>query len=87
MSKKDKKIVAERLTDLVGRYSGSNILYQLEKEYKGLPNKLVDVEEIDDNAFLKRIKYSQKQLDILINAYNTNSFVEPLTIVSAISSL
>lgn len=80
MSKKDKKIVAERLTDLVGRYSGSNILYQLEKEYKGLPNKLVDVEEIDDNAFLKRIKYSQKQLDILIHAYNTNSFVEPLIV-------
>lgn len=29
---------------------------------------------------MKRIKYSQKQLDILINAYNTNSFVEPLIV-------
>ncbi|HKL84242.1 MAG TPA: hypothetical protein VJZ48_02080, partial [Bacilli bacterium] len=60
MSKKDKKLLTQKLSDLVGKYSGSNILYQLEKEYKGLPNRLVNVDEIDDSIFLKRIKYSQK---------------------------
>lgn len=80
MSKKNKKILSQKLTDLVGKYSGSNILYQLEKEYKILPNRLVNVDEIDDSVFLKRIKYNQKQLDVLINAYNNNSFIEPLIV-------
>lgn len=80
MSKKDKKLLTQKLSDLVGKYSGSNILYQLEKEYKGLPNRLVNVDEIDDSIFLKRIKYSQKQLDVLIQAYNHKSFVEPLIV-------
>lgn len=80
MSKKDKKVLGQKLSELVGKYSGSNILYQLEKEYKGLPNRLVNVDEIDDSVFLKRIKYSQKQLDVLIQAYNNKSFVEPLIV-------
>lgn len=80
MSKKNNKLIAQRLSDLVGKYSGSNILYQLEKEYKGLPNKLINVESIDDSVFLKRIKYNQKQLEVLINAYNSNTFVEPLIV-------
>lgn len=80
MSKKDKKILTQKLTDLVDKYSGSNILYQLEKEYKVLPNRLVNVDEIDDNVFLKRIKYNPKQLETLMNAYNNNSFVEPLVV-------
>lgn len=78
MSKQDKKLLGQKLSDLVGKYSGSNILYQLEKEYKTLPNRLVNVDDIDDSVFLKRIKYSQKQLEVLINAYNNKSFVEPL---------
>lgn len=80
MSKPKKKILTQKLTDLVDKYSGSNILYELEKEYKVLPNRLVRVDEIDDSVFLKRIKYNQKDLDVLINAYNSNRFVEPLIV-------
>lgn len=82
MSKTKKKILTQRLTDLVDKYSGSNILYQLENEYQVLPNRLVKVDEIDDSPFLKRIKYNQKDLDVLIEAYNSNTFVEPLVVRS-----
>ena len=52
----------------------------MKKEYKVLPNRLVNVDQIDDSVFLKRIKYSQKQLEVLINAYNNKSFIEPLIV-------
>ncbi len=80
MSKKDKKVLNQKLSELVGKYSGSNILYQLEKEYKSFPNRLVDVDDIDDSVFLKRIKYSQSQLEVLVEAYNKKTFIEPLIV-------
>lgn len=59
MNKKN-KIVKNDLKELVSKYSKTNVLYLLENEYKSLPMKKVVVNDIDDNSFLKQIKFQKK---------------------------
>lgn len=79
MNKKN-KIVKNDLKELVSKYSKTNVLYLLENEYKSLPMKKVVVNDIDDNSFLKQIKFQKEDLSFLINAYLTNVPLEPLIV-------
>lgn len=76
----NKNILRENLAQIVEKYSEFNILFQLEKEYQSLPNKLVDVSQIDDNRFLKQFKFAKSDIITFIKAYEAANFVAPLIV-------
>ncbi|MGI6644817.1 MAG: ParB/RepB/Spo0J family partition protein [Bacilli bacterium] len=77
---KNKKIINTKLEDIVKKYSDTNVLFLLEREYKSLPITKIKTTDIDDNRYLKQIKIQKDQLNFLLNAYANNIPLEPLIV-------
>ena len=80
LDNEEQKIINTKLEDIVKKYSDTNVLFLLEREYKSLPITKIKTTDIDDNRYLKQIKIQKDQLNFLLNAYANNIPLEPLIV-------
>lgn len=79
--KKDKeKIIQSDLSGLLKKYSKSDVIFTMEKEYQTASTRMIDVALIDDNTFLKKLKPNDKAVKILADSIKDNGVIAPLVL-------
>lgn len=80
--KKDSKnkILKERLSSLITKYSRSNVLEELAKTHYNNPIQLIDSALISDNGFVKKVTFSKAKISRFVENYQRNILLEPLVV-------
>lgn len=79
--KKDKeKIIQSDLSRLLKKYSKSDVIFTMEKEYQSASTRMIDVALIDDNSILKKLKPSEKAVKVLADSIKDNGVIAPLVL-------
>ncbi len=66
------------LSSLVKKFSKSDVISDMEKEYQAASAKLFKVETIDDNSYLKKAKISDLVISSLAESIKENGIKSPL---------
>lgn len=59
-------LLKEHLSDLISKYSQSNVLEELAKAHTNRPIQMLPIDLIVDNNFIKKITLSRKKLRALL---------------------
>jgi len=81
--KKDsgEKILRSSLSTLMKRFSATDIISSLEKEYFSSEPGYFHLSQIDDNQILKKARINEQKLDNIINQIKEKGFASPLLII------
>ncbi|HOZ02628.1 MAG TPA: ParB/RepB/Spo0J family partition protein [Bacilli bacterium] len=81
--KKDKspKILRSSLSTLMKRFSSTDIISSLEKEYSSSTPGYIRVELIDDNSILKKARINEQQLEASITQIKEKGIASPILVV------
>lgn len=78
MKKENKKLLKSNLSSLVKKFSKSDVISDMEKEYQTASAKLFKVEVIDDNSYLKKAKISDSIISAISDSIKENGLKSPL---------
>lgn len=76
------KIINQDLKELVKKFAKSDVIREMEKEYKSNSVKEIESKLIDDNTFLKKAKLSDTLLKNIGESLKKNGFRTPLIVRS-----
>ena len=76
------KIINQDLKELVKKFAKSDVIREMEKEYKSNSVKEIESKLIDDNLFLKKAKLSDTLLKSIGESLKKNGFRTPLIVRS-----
>ncbi len=76
------KIINQDLKELVKKFAKSDVIREMEKEYKSNSVKEIESKLIDDNLFLKKAKLSDTLLKNIGETLKKNGFRTPLIVRS-----
>lgn len=76
----ENKLLKEHLSDLISKYSQSNVLEELAKTHTNRPIQMLPIDLVMDNNFVKNIKLSRKKIASFIENYQRNILIEPLIV-------
>lgn len=68
------KILKRSLSTLLKRFSQTNVISQIEKEYQTTLHNVISLNDIQDNHILKNIKINNNKLLNTINKFKTNGY-------------
>lgn len=80
MSPSKKKLVSENLASLIEKYKEQDVISIMEEEYQKLASFNIPLNQIEDNPFLKSIKYSPNRLLEIQKLLLQRGFVTPLVV-------
>ena len=75
------KILRSSLSTLMKRFSSTDIISSLEKEYSSSTPGYIRVGLIDDNPILKKARINEQQLEIIINQVKEKGIASPLLVI------
>ncbi len=80
--KKDSKnnILKQQLSDLISKYSQTNVLEELAKAHTNRPIQMLPIDLVTDNNFVKKITLSRKKIARFVENYQRNILLEPLVV-------
>lgn len=78
--KKDNKILKTSLSSLLYRFSGTDIVSSLKKQYSISTPTYIDINNIDDNTILKKARINESKLESTIQHIKDKGFATPLFI-------
>lgn len=73
-------LLKEHLSDLISKYSQSNVLEELAKAHTNRPIQILPIDLIVDNNFIKKITLSRKKIARFVENYQRNILLEPLVV-------
>ena len=73
-------LLKEHLSDLISKYSQSNVLEELAKAHTNRPIQMLPIDLIVDNNFIKKITLSRKKIARFVENYQRNILLEPLVV-------
>ncbi|OQC50421.1 MAG: putative chromosome-partitioning protein ParB [Tenericutes bacterium ADurb.Bin024] len=73
-------LLKEHLSDLISKYSQSNVLEELAKAHTNRPIQMLPIDLIIDNNFVKKITLSRKKIARFVENYQRNILLEPLVV-------
>lgn len=79
-SNKKDRILKSNLSTLLKRFSSTDLISTLEKEYTDSISRNIKLSSIFDNHILFRAKVSEKKIDMAINNINSHGFTAPLLV-------
>ncbi|MFA5283173.1 MAG: ParB/RepB/Spo0J family partition protein [Bacilli bacterium] len=78
MKKENKKLLKSNLSSLVKKFSKSDVISDMEKEYQTASAKLFKAELIDDNSYLKKAKISDSIISAISDSIKETGLKSPL---------
>lgn len=75
------KILKSSLSTLLKRFSNTDIVTSLEKEYSTSNRGMIPLSLIDDNSTIKKARINENRLDITINTIKEKGINSPLLVV------
>ncbi|MFA6675736.1 MAG: ParB/RepB/Spo0J family partition protein [Bacilli bacterium] len=75
------KILRSSLSTLLKRFSNTDIISSLEKEYSSSAPGSIRLSLIDDNHVLKKARINEQKLNLVINQLKEKGFTSPLLVV------
>lgn len=78
MKKENEKLLKSNLSSLVKKFSKSDVISDMEKEYQTASAKLFKVELIDDNNYLKKAKISDSIISAISDSIKETGLKSPL---------
>lgn len=77
----DEKILKSSLSTLLKRFSNTDIISGLEKEYVSSTPGSIHLSSIDDNSALKKARVNEQRLDLVVSQIQEKGFTSPLLVV------
>ncbi len=74
------KLLKEDLSELISKYSQSNVLDELAKSHFNNPIQTLPTKDIKDNEFVSKVTLSKKLIAHFVENYQRNILLEPLVV-------
>ncbi len=75
------KLLKTNLEQLIEKFSKTDVISHIEKNYKIENIKYVSYKDLRDNHFIKKIKYNKKEIDTIIQSIEKNGLYNPLIVI------
>ncbi len=76
----DDRIITKSLSSLIKRFSTTNVVENIEKEYSNSFHSAIPLSQIDDTPFIKNVRINQEELQKTIDSLNTE-IISPLVVI------
>ena len=78
--RKRERILGASLSSLVKKFSKNDVIAQMEKEYQSTAIKRIPLSLIDDNSFIRRVKFSDEVIDSFAQGIKEKGIYSPLVV-------
>ncbi|MDD6802379.1 MAG: ParB/RepB/Spo0J family partition protein [Mollicutes bacterium] len=79
--KRDKpKLLSDSLSSLIEKFSQSDVIAEMEKEYQSAPAKLISTLLIDDTSFIQEVPLPDKTIRYFAEGLKSKGFYNPLVV-------
>lgn len=82
MKKGKTRILSSSLSDLVTKFSQQNIIAEIEKRYQNAPARLIPISQIDDCAYVAKVKLPEETMVDFAARLKEKGFYNPLVVRS-----
>lgn len=77
------KLLKTNLEQLIEKFSKTDVISHIEKNYKIENIKYVSYKDLCDNHFIKKIKYNKKEIESIIQSIESNGLYNPLIVIKS----
>ena len=79
--KRDKpKLLSDSLSSLIEKFSQSDVIAEMEKEYQSAPAKLISTLLIDDTSFIQEVPLPERTIHYFAEGLKSKGFYNPLVV-------
>lgn len=80
MAKNKRTLIKNSLNDLVKKFSENDVIARMEKEYQSQGGNNIPLSLIDDNSFVKKVKFSQNSIERISTGILERGLYNPLVV-------